>query len=109
MDASDEEDAETGQSDSASSADDDMDNLDDESDASSAEFETEEDAGTARNISSSIDTNPAAAKKQKTGVETSGLGSVGWDASDQEEDQAVPASTGQTPKQLRITRHTFNS
>ena len=96
MDASDKEEAEEGQSDSASSADDGIDNLDDDSDASSGESEEEEDEGTARNISSSTDRNPAAVKKQKTAVETNGLGSVGWDASDEEEDQAVPAPTGKT-------------
>lgn len=98
MDASDEEEAEEGQSDSASSEDEDIDSLDDDSAASSGESEEEEDEGTAGIIPRSTDRNPAAAKKQKTAAVTDGLGSVGWDASDEEEDQAVPEPTGKIPQ-----------
>lgn len=49
---------------------------------------------TGGSVHASSDRNPTAAKKQKKGVETNGLGGVGWDASDEEEDQAVPAATG---------------
>ena len=38
------------------------------------------------------DTRVPSAKKQKTGSQGAGLGSVGWEASDEEDNQAVPAS-----------------
>lgn len=101
MSASDEEEAEEGHSDTASSADEDIDDLDDDSDASTGESEGGEDEGTAGVIPGSTDRNPAAVKKQKAGAETNGLGSVGWDASDEEEDQAVPAPTGNTSSSNR--------
>lgn len=91
--ASDEEEAEEGLSDSASSAEEDIDEMGNDSDAvSSGSEEEEEDEGAA-----GMDRNPAAAKKQKIGVETNGLGSVGWDASDVEEDAVVPADAGKHP------------
>ena len=98
IDASDEEETEEAHSDTASSADGDIDDLDDDSDASNGESEEEEDEGTAGIVLGSTERNPAAAKKQKT---ANGLGSVGWDASDEEEDQAVPAPTGKTSSSNR--------
>lgn len=104
MSASDDEEAgEEAQAASASSAEEDIDELGDDLGASSGgseeqeEEEEEEDEGAAGINPGSTNGNPAAAKRQKTGVEMNGLGSVGWDASDEEEDQAVQADTGTVP------------
>ena len=101
MAASDEEEAAEGQADSASSEED-IDQLDDDSEASSGDSKEEEeeeevDEGAAGNSAGGVDRSSVAAKKQKTGVQANGLGSVGWDASDEEEDQAVPADAGTFP------------
>lgn len=76
----------------ASSADEDevgLDDIDVDEVSTSASDEEEEEEEAARVPS---------AKKQKTGSQGAGLGSVGWEASDEEDDQAVPAS--QTGKAL---------
>ena len=90
------------QSDAASSAEDDadindLDDFEDESDApssaSGSDEEEDEDEGSAK-PSSSAGLAKARVKKQKTGDEASGLGSVGWEASDEEDERpaAVLAS-----------------
>ncbi len=95
-------DAADDQSDAASSAEDDadiddLDDLEDESDAvssaSGSDEEEDEDEGSAK-PSSSAGLAKTRVKKQKTGDEASGLGSVGWEASDEEEERpaAVLAS-----------------
>ncbi len=102
--ASEDDEAADDQSDAGSSAEDDEDDdiddlndVDDTSDASSSgpgsDEEEDEDEGLANPSSSGG--NPVVAKKQKTGKEVNGLGSVGWDASDDEEEQGVaPAAAG---------------
>lgn len=104
MDASNAEEGGKDQSDSVSSADEGIDDLGDDSGAASGTSE-EEEAGAAGPDPRSTDRNPAAAKKQKTGRDMSGLGSVGWDASDEEEDQAVPLTTGMFASSSRYCTH----
>ena len=101
MDASDAEEGGKDQPDSASSADEGIDDLGDDS----SDTSEEEEAGAAGTDPRSMDRNPAAAKKQKTGGDMSGLGSVGWDASDEEEDQAVPLTTGMLASSSRYGTH----
>ena len=97
--ASDDEEEEQNQdqSDGDSSADEGIDDLDDSEDdsdaASSGSGSSEEEAEAGKNPTSS-DRNPSAAKKRKTAAGVNGLGSVGWDASDEEEDRAEQPATG---------------
>lgn len=100
--SSEDDDAADDQSDAASSAEDDadiddLDDLEDESDAASSasgsDAEEDEDEGPAKPSSSAGLANKKM-KKQKPGDVASGLGSVGWEASDEEDERpaAVPAS-----------------
>ena len=93
---------------SASSAEDDadindLDDFEDESDApssaSGSDEEEDEDEGSAK-PSSSAGLAKARVKKQKTGDEASGLGSVGWEASDEEDEQPAAMLTSGIVRQL---------
>ncbi len=89
--ASSDDEAADDQSDAASSAEDDadIDDLEDESDAASSaagsDEEVDEDEDPVK-PSSSAGLAKTRVKKQKTGDAASGLGSVGWEASDEEEE-----------------------
>ena len=99
MDASDneEEDSEADQSGGASSADEDIDDLDDLQDDSSATSSSSGASDEGKEADAKprgTDRNPTAAKKQRIAGAADGLGSVGWDASDDEEGQAMPVAAG---------------
>lgn len=113
MVASGEEAAGEGLSDSASSAEEDIDEMGNDSDASSSSSdeieEDEADEGAAGIHAGSIDRNPAAGKKQKTGVQANGLGSVGWDASDEEEAEAEPTDAGISSEPLCLNHNKLDT
>ena len=102
------DDAADDQSDDASSAEDgadidDLDDLEDESDAASSasgsDEEEDEDEGLPKPPSRAA-LAKARMKKQKTGDEASGLGSVGWEASDEEEERSTVVLASGTVLQL---------
>lgn len=102
------DDAADDQSDAASSAAgdadiDDLDDFEDDSDAvsstSGSDEEEDEDQGSAK-PSSSAGLATTRVKKQKAGNEASGLGSVGWEASDEEDEQPPAVLASGTVLQL---------
>lgn len=105
--SSEDDDAAEDRTEAASSAEDDADiddedDLEDESDVSSAsgsDEEEDEDEGSAK-PSSSAGLAKTRVKKQKTGDEATGLGSVGWEASDEED--AQPAAVLASGTVLRL-------
>jgi len=106
--SSEDDDAAEDRSEAASSAEDDADiddedDLEDESDAvssaSGSDEEEDEDEGSAK-PSSSAGLAKTRVKKQKTGDEATGLGSVGWEASDEED--AQPAAVLASGTVLRL-------
>ena len=106
--SSEDDDAADDQSDAASSSEDDadiddLDDLEDESDAASSasgsDEEEDEDEGPAK-PSSSAGLAMTKVKKQKTGNEASGLGSVGWEASDEEDERPAVVLAAGTVLQL---------
>lgn len=99
--SSDDDDAADDKSDATSSADDDddideMSDHGDGSDAASSVSGSEEEEDQDEAAGDPTTTNRGSmSKKQKTGQEADGLGSVGWDASDEEDARpAAPAAAG---------------